>query len=64
VDHLLGVLEARPDSFLDELQPALEGFMRRDGRVDQASLMTVSRMLSREGITTKALSKIARERSR
>jgi transposase len=56
VDHLLGVLEALPDSFLDELQPALAAFMRRDGRVDQASLMTVSRMLSREGITTKALS--------
>jgi transposase len=64
VDHLLGVLEARPDAFLDELQPALEAFARRDGRVDQASLMTVSRMLRREGVTTKALSKIARERSR
>jgi hypothetical protein len=64
VDHLLGVLEARPDAFLDELKPALEAFARRDGRVDQASLMTVSRMLRREGVTTKALSKIARERSR
>jgi transposase len=64
VDHLLGVLEARPDVFLDELQPALEAFARRDGRVDQASVMTVLRMLRREGVTTKALSKIARERSR
>jgi transposase len=64
VDHLLGLLEARPDLFLDELQPALSAFARRDGRDDQASLMTVSRMLRRKGITTKALSKMARERSR
>jgi hypothetical protein len=64
VDYLLGVLETRPDSFLDGLQPALAAFARRDGRIDQASLMTVSRMLRREGMTAKALSKIARERSR
>jgi transposase len=64
VQHLLGVLDARPDSFLDELQPALAAFARRDGRLQPPSLMTISRMLEREGITTKALSKKARERSR
>jgi transposase len=54
-------LRARPDTFLDELQLLLQHNHAIDAP-QGGSLSTICRVLQREGITRKRLSKIARER--
>ncbi|KAA8900801.1 hypothetical protein FN846DRAFT_798888, partial [Sphaerosporella brunnea] len=63
IEYLHGILRARPDTFLDELQLLLQQNHPIDALPQgYASIPTICRILQREGITRKRLSRIARER--
>ncbi|KAI5804408.1 hypothetical protein EDC01DRAFT_599454, partial [Geopyxis carbonaria] len=61
---LVGLMEAQPDLFLDELREMLAvNHATNYGPNITVHLSTIQRMLARAGITVKKLSKIARERN-
>ncbi|KAI5776128.1 hypothetical protein EDC01DRAFT_592052, partial [Geopyxis carbonaria] len=62
---LLGILKARPDSFLDELQDIIleRHPLQNAAGTGVCCISTIHNMLKREGISVKRLSKIAKERS-